>query len=527
MPIGCAGRGGRAMIAAIVVLAALAALALVALVAQLRGLSHAPAATPPAPPDHPGLALARRHCATCHLLPEPHALPRETWPFVVSWMGGYLGIPSRYETSSRLLIPRLVPPVPALSAEELAQIEEYYTRRSPPAAVLAAAVARPPWQLLRGFDVHVPSIDVRAESFVSMARIDPARGRVLIGRTGTLEIHDNRWRTIGTAAVETAVNAEATARGWRVDAIGDLFRWDRHEGAVLEVIETADGISATPIVQRLPRLVHHRAVDLDADGLGDLLLVSFGDDMGGNVGVRWGRPDGTHDETVVIDRQGAVGAEVRDVDGDGTLDILALMTQGRQELVLCRGLGGRRFEQRQLLEWPSSFGLNGFRLVDMDADGDEDLVLVNGNNVELDDPPLRPYHGIRVLTNRGSARFVETAFHPMHGATAVVAGDLDGDADVDLAACAFCPDWLDPHPESFVVLEQAAPGRFVPRRLPAELTGRWITLDLGDIDGDGDPDLLLGGGFVPTGVPERAKETYLRLVPRTPSLLLLRNRHRD
>ena len=37
--------------------------------------------------SHPGFALAQQHCTHCHLTPLPEHESRETWPFVLNWMG--------------------------------------------------------------------------------------------------------------------------------------------------------------------------------------------------------------------------------------------------------------------------------------------------------------------------------------------------------------------------------------------------------------------------------------------------------
>ena len=49
-----------------------------------------------APTAHPGYALALAHCTRCHGLPTPQQLPRETWPFVMTWMSNYLGYTNLY-----------------------------------------------------------------------------------------------------------------------------------------------------------------------------------------------------------------------------------------------------------------------------------------------------------------------------------------------------------------------------------------------------------------------------------------------
>lgn len=122
-------------------------------------------------------------------------------------------------------------------------------------------------------------------------------------------------------------------------------------------------------------------------------------------------------------------------------------------------------------------------MADFDGDGRADVLTVNGNNMEIPDPPARPYHGIRVLRQEGPLEFRERYVHPMHGAMQARAADFDGDGDLDIAAVAFYPDWEAEEPETFTYLENLGGLRFAPSSLGGEHWGRWLVLDAGDVDG--------------------------------------------
>jgi len=117
------------------------------------------------------------------------------------------------------------------------------------------------------------------------------------------------------------------------------------------------------------------------------------------------------------------------------------------------------------------WGSSGIQLVDMDRDGDLDLLMTNGDS--LDDFTVRPFHGVRWFENKastpGAARPRDHA-----GVHRAQAADLDGDGDLDVVCTAFLPNAEHPAFQllerqgsltpftSLGWLEQTKPGVFVP-----------------------------------------------------------------
>jgi hypothetical protein len=267
-------------------------------------------------------------------------------------------------------------------------------------------------------------------------------------------------------------------------------------------------------------------VDLNGDGRLDFTLCVYGNFVGrfswweGLEGDRWS-------EHVLWDKPGAIRCEVTDLDGDGKRDLVVLFAQALETMVLFAGDGKGGFQRHTLFQKDPSWGHSGFEVADFNGDGKPDLLVTNGDNADFSRSPARPHHGVRIYLNRGDHKFEEAWFGPMNGAYRALARDFDADGDLDIAAVSFFPDYEASPRESFLLFENTGTKdqlQFTTSTFPECVTGRWLTLDAGDLDGDGDEDIALGSLIrMPTAVPEFVKEMWEK---KGPSLVLLRNRTR-
>lgn len=84
----------------------------------------------------------------------------------------------------------------------------------------------------------------------------------------------------------------------------------------------------------------------------------------------------------------------------------------------------------------------------------------------------------------------------MHGATWSTAVDFDGDGDLDIVGVSFFPSILGgKSSETFVYLENKGNYLFEASTLPDNYLERWVSMAVGDINGDQKPDIVLGRIF--------------------------------
>jgi hypothetical protein len=268
--------------------------------------------------------------------------------------------------------------------------------------------------------------------------------------------------------------------------------------------------------------VYAEFADLNNDTLEDIIVCEFGNNTGQ---LSWFENKGGQNYTshVLRAKPGAVKTVINDFNKDGKPDVMALMAQGDEGVFIYTNEGKGIFKEERILEFPPSYGSNYFELSDVNKDGFPDIVATNGDNGDYP-PVLKAYHGIRVYINDGTYHFKQQVFLPVNGVCKAIARDFDGDGDTDIASIAYFPDYDNMPEESFIYWENKGNLSFKPYSFPEAASGRWLTMDAGDMDGDGDTDIVLGNAKFSLGrVPDSLMQKWNQY---SPSLLILENVHK-
>ena len=478
------------------------------------GCRKNPAPPPPSTALTDGKALAGIVCAQCHTVPSPAQLPPQEWPYLLAWMGNYLGYPPDRQIDPRLVITNFVPRQPVVTREQFDAIRNYFITQSAVQYHLPPPAQEPPVSPL--FEpVAVPITN----SIITMANIDPEDHSLILGASRPSQLLI--WKDGAMTPFDThsePVTFERLGPIRRIALAGSL-RSDLREGQIVD-FNAANGASRV-LVDRHPRIAAHRTADLDGDGKPELIVCGFGDYPVGWVGIYWGG-DKTGREELLVEEPGATWCDVADMNGDGRPDVVISIGSNRARMIIFENKDGRHFIPHTI-DRPVGWGYNRCLLADWDGDGRPDIIECSGNNLELGGRPLKPTHGVRVMRNDGNFQFHEVLFEPLPGAMDIAAGDFDGDGRVDLAVTAFCPDWRLQNPTTFELLMHQPDGSVKRFGIDPKYWNRWMRLSAGDIDGDGKTDLVLGAAEVTTGVPVEQQERFGQMIQGKPTVLVLHN----
>jgi hypothetical protein len=405
----------------------------------------------PAPPPARAAALSEdeltvqvhNFCgASCHEYPPADTFPRWAWKQEVERGFRF------FEKSGR-----------ALKAPPIAQVIRYYEKRAPEelpwAKIVPADHPLPARFEKMGWPgpkvAENPSISfVDFVHLTSKDRPDVLACDMTNGLIMLLPPQPGPgWRVLGRVSNP----AHATVVDLDGDGILDILVADlgsfppteRRCGKVLWLRGQPDGTFDKPItlLENVGRVADVQAAHFRGKDRLDLVVAVFGLNYVGEVlflenqTKDWSRPRFVPKQ--IDQRTGAIHVPVADLNGDGKPDFVVLLAQEHETIVAYLNEGNGKFRPKEIYRGPHpGYGSSGIQLVDLDGDGKVDVLYTNGD--VLDEPYLlKPYHGVQWLQNKGDLKFEHHPIAAMYGVHRAVAGKITGSGRMDIAAVSFLP----------------------------------------------------------------------------------------
>ncbi|MCH7689916.1 MAG: VCBS repeat-containing protein [candidate division Zixibacteria bacterium] len=485
-----------------------------------------------------GEELAKIFCASCHKFSEPALFTKSTWadkilPLMGPRLGiySYKGIDYKYEKEDTFIKGWNVYPDEAMVSEaEWIRILEYYNQQAP-----INAPAPPEKQAitigLKHFKTVIPP-RLKAEApMISLVKLDQLTSNLFVadGNQGILYIINPQNEVINTLQLGNIpihlrfdAGVSTDQRGMWITPMGSMRPTNAQTGLLRYMYFNQKVDIYEPqytIKKDLRRPVHSAFGDLNNDGKEDIVISEFGYLIGElNCYENLGGFD--LKKHTLRKQPGAIMTYIYDFDGDGLKDVIALMSQGDEGIYIYYNQGNFEFKEEQILRFEASYGSSGFELADFNGDGYFDILYTNGDDGD-GIRVLKYYHGVRIFLNDKTNHFQETFFYPLHGAYKAIAWDYDLDGDLDIASVSFFADYKNAPEEGFVYFENIGNMKFKPYTFNEVEIGRWMTFDKGDIDKDGDVDLILANFSI--GPREEDQKFIKKWVNEGPDYLILEN----
>jgi len=252
--------------------------------------------------------------------------------------------------------------------------------------------------------------------------------------------------------------------------------------------------TSSVIIERIARVSDVRAGDLDGDGDLDLAAAQFGYDDGE---TRWleNLGNGEFKTHMLQNLSGPINVEIVDIDEDGDLDLISLVSQEWEEIYAYINDGTGSFQMKLL--WGSDnedFGSSGIFLFDLNLDGKLDILYANGDAFDYIPPQGKPWHGLQWFENKGNLDFEYHRICDLVGAYSLRPADVDLDGDLDLFAVSAFNIWEDLEAQSFIWLENVGNMEYVKRNIANDPT-HLLVLEPGDFNKDGLMDFVTGGMY--------------------------------
>ncbi|NCD71283.1 FG-GAP repeat domain-containing protein [Mucilaginibacter agri] len=438
-----------------------------------------------------GHTLAKKYCVSCHMLPEPALADKK------SWEQGILPAMAKRLKLKEYMGQIFSDEKSALTTSEWAEIVKWYVKNAPDSLVIPKPAVAPlkDWSMFSL--VRPKKVKKQIPAMTTMVAVSPDDHQ-LYSADAANNLY--RWTPDGKSSIIYTFDSPVTGVEFAkrpegnigvFTTIGNMIPIDVSKGKIQELnLSMAKPQPPLVITDSLPRPVQTVTADFNKDGLTDYVVCGFGHDRGGLYYVQQ-QPGKKYEKHLMLGLPGGTQLVKGDFNNDGWMDVMCLFAQNDEGIWMFLNNKKGGFEAKQLMRFPPIYGSSSFQLIDFNHDGKLDLLYTCGDNSDYS-KVLKPYHGIYIFTNLGNWKFKQTYFYHMDGCSKAIAADFDGDGDLDIAAIGFFSDFKYHPEEGFTYLEQSKPNAYIAHQIPVQNYGRWICMDVNDVDHNGTPDIILG-----------------------------------
>ena len=445
-------------------------------------------------------------CSGCHAMPDPTSFPKDAWHHEVEKAYVFFHDSERND----------------LTAPPMSDVVRWFRSQAPKSLTLKASESTPSPIRFRREVVHYDSPPEKrpsiSEVFFQPATTPGGTTRPIVHfcdmRNGLLGSLSQSGRVTHVVSLElphaqNPAHIEATDLDgdqqvdYLISELGSYLPEDHKLGKVIWYRPGHPSDSASQILfEGVGRVADVRPADFDGDGDLDLVVAEFGWSKTGGIHIlkQTDIEDGVprFESTEVDKRHGTINVPVTDLDGDGDLDFVALVSQEYEEIVAFLNRGEGTFERRIVNPRSKpSYGSGGIELADLDGDNDLDVLYVNGDS--LDSNMIKPYHAVQWLENKGDFPFRYRLIDHVPGACRAIAADMDSDGDRDIVVGAWIPPKnsvssasSDGQFDTLMWFEQKTPGLFERHSITRAKSLGIMSADIADLDGDGHPEVIAG-----------------------------------
>ena len=444
-------------------------------------------------------------CGDCHVTPLAESFPKSDWYEEVK-----RGFEFYFDSGRQ----DLKPPTQNV-------VVEYYQSRAPEELVVPQAINTPSPIRFRQQPFVVDKANrpetTPAVSFVNWTEQDDGTLWLSDMRSGRISAStingDELWADSDIASNPVSVReCDLNNNGIADIVIADLGSFlpeDHDKGRVIWVADYRTEFARTKnLLDQVGRIADVRMADFDGDGDTDLIAAEFGWHKTG--GIHFLRNTATEDSEPKFksqrldSRSGTIQTPTVDLNGDGHMDFIAVISQEHEQIVafINDTQGGFKKEKIHAASDPS-WGSSGIQLIDFDGDNDVDILYTNGDT--FDSKLAKPFHGITWLENRPEG-FEPRRIADMPGVHRALASDIDSDGDLDIVAVSMLPSrtfkTLNSSIGTVVWLEQTASNTFERHVLEIDRPHH-TSVAVADFNADGKKEILVGN-FIETGTAPEA-----------------------